>query len=160
MARRSCSKVPAVLFSGRAVRAASSPLLIYDRVSMDPQTRVRHRAPECDSSPAVWRLVFASGVCPRKSGVRCTGLSPLCPGTLLSRVVLPAIDVELYFWQVRSLGSHAAEAKVLRQARRLDIFALDLLEEWTALHGSMVWRQVKRVGVLLARVSKRMSRLS
>lgn len=26
--------------------------------------------------------------------------------------------------------------------RRLDIFALDLLGEWTVVHGSLVWRQV------------------
>ena len=46
---------------------------------------------------------------------------------------------------MRSLGSHAAEAKVSGSRRRLDIFALDLLEEMTALHGSMVWRQVNAI---------------
>ncbi|CAM9788395.1 unnamed protein product, partial [Hapterophycus canaliculatus] len=43
--------------------------------------------------------------------------------------------------QARSLGSQAAEMKILSPRRRLDIFALDLLEEWSALHGSFVWRQ-------------------
>jgi len=32
--------------------------------------------------------------------------------------------------------------KVASNRRRLDVFTLDLLEEWTALHGSLVWRQV------------------
>lgn len=31
--------------------------------------------------------------------------------------------------------------------RRLDIFALDLLGEWTAVHGSLVWRQVNSSSV-------------
>lgn len=86
-----------------------------------------------------------AGSCVRRLG-RCAR-APRSP-----EFSFPAVDVELCSWQVRSLGSHAAEAKDLRQARRLDIFALDLLEEWTALHGSMVWRQVKRVRVLLVRV--------
>lgn len=47
--------------------------------------------------------------------------------------------------QVRSIGSHAAEAKFSGSRRRLDIFALDLLEEMTAIHGSMVWRQVHTI---------------
>lgn len=44
--------------------------------------------------------------------------------------------------QARSLGSLAADMKVASNRRRLDVFTLDLLEEWTALHGSLVWRQV------------------
>eukprot|EP00903_Cladosiphon_okamuranus_P012207 g11449.t1 len=45
--------------------------------------------------------------------------------------------------QARSLGSQAAEMKISSPRRRLDVFALDLLEEWTALHGSLVWRQAE-----------------
>lgn len=50
--------------------------------------------------------------------------------------------ITLNVGQARSLGSQAAEIKVSSPRRRLDIFALDLLEEGSALHGSLVWRQV------------------
>eukprot|EP00752_Nemacystus_decipiens_P014209 g12638.t1 len=45
--------------------------------------------------------------------------------------------------QARSLGSQAAEMKISSPRRRLDVFTLDLLEEWTAMHGSLVWRQAE-----------------
>ena len=45
--------------------------------------------------------------------------------------------------------------KVPSNRRRLDVFTLDLLEEWTALHGSLVWRQVSasRAGLASHRLS-------
>ena len=72
-----------------------------------------------------------------KAGGQCV----VCSG---ARSMILPLGTACYcvFCQVRSLGSHAAEAKLSGSRRRLDIFALDLLEEMTAIHGSIVWRQV------------------
>ena len=50
-------------------------------------------------------------------------------------------------FQVRSLGSLAAEARVSTPGDRLDLFTLDFLEEWTALHASIAWKQVLSHGM-------------
>ncbi|CAM9332889.1 unnamed protein product [Discosporangium mesarthrocarpum] len=47
------------------------------------------------------------------------------------------------YQQVRSLGSHAANAKVSGPWVRLDLFTLDFREELTALHSTITWKQAE-----------------
>lgn len=56
--------------------------------------------------------------------------------------------------QVRSMGVHAAKEKVQSAEERLDFFALDFGGEWTALHGSFLWKQVHEGMRVLPRIGR------
>lgn len=49
----------------------------------------------------------------------------------------------LLVYQVRSIGLHAAKASIADPTERLDFFTLDFHGERSALHGSIVWKQVR-----------------